>query len=337
MSWRLITEEWRMKLLALGLAVLMLGAVAFSQNPPTTRTLTIPLSYTVPPNIVLLNPPSETSVTFSGLANAIAQVNSHNLTASVDATSAKPGSQVRLTITARALDTHVQVQQPPPIAVDIDTFQTKTIPLTVIAPTAPGWAITKAVATCPNGPCTTVNFTGPFSWENGLTATATFPRTIGTDPSGCSAQACVSDAPNIQVQLTNSNGRVDLHSSNFATKPSSALDVEYVSLHVEAIAGVTSSTVPLVVGAPAQLPPPGYQIMGVAITPATVIVSGDQAVLGHMRQIVLPGPDLSKSTSDTSFPIPIPYPRGTSGSVAVATVTYSITRNPQVNSSPSPA
>ena len=43
MSWGLITDDWRIKLLALGLAVLMLGAVAFSQNPPTTGNLTVGL------------------------------------------------------------------------------------------------------------------------------------------------------------------------------------------------------------------------------------------------------------------------------------------------------
>ena len=41
----LITNEWRLKLLAFLLAVLMLGAVAFSQNPPTTRSLSVPLDY----------------------------------------------------------------------------------------------------------------------------------------------------------------------------------------------------------------------------------------------------------------------------------------------------
>jgi len=48
MSW--ITEDWRLKLLALGLAVVMLGAVAFSQNPPTIKTLSVPLNYRLPPN-----------------------------------------------------------------------------------------------------------------------------------------------------------------------------------------------------------------------------------------------------------------------------------------------
>src|SRR4029077_3483575 len=84
MSWSLITDDWRLKLTAVVLAVLMLGAVAFSQNPPTTKTLTVGLNYIVPSssstpscpyNIVLINPPSKTNVTYSGLADVIANVN----------------------------------------------------------------------------------------------------------------------------------------------------------------------------------------------------------------------------------------------------------------------
>ena len=44
----LILEDWRLKLLAIGLGVLMLGAVAFSQNPPTTGSLAVQVSYTLP-------------------------------------------------------------------------------------------------------------------------------------------------------------------------------------------------------------------------------------------------------------------------------------------------
>ena len=64
MSW--ITDDWRLKVLALALAVMMLGAVAFSQNPPTTRTLTVPLIYRLPPNppIIVTNGPSTVNVTF---------------------------------------------------------------------------------------------------------------------------------------------------------------------------------------------------------------------------------------------------------------------------------
>jgi len=59
----LITDDWRLKLLAIGLAVLMLGAVAFSQNPPTTKSFTVPISYQVGADLVLINPPFTTTVT----------------------------------------------------------------------------------------------------------------------------------------------------------------------------------------------------------------------------------------------------------------------------------
>ena len=46
----------------------MLGAVAFSQNPPQTKTFSVPLSYTVGPDLVIINAPTKTSVTVNGLA-----------------------------------------------------------------------------------------------------------------------------------------------------------------------------------------------------------------------------------------------------------------------------
>ncbi len=82
-SWvTLITNEWRLKLLAFVLAVLMLGAVAFSQNPPTTKSLSVPLGYTVRDGYILINPPSKTTVTFNGLADVIARLNPENLSSS---------------------------------------------------------------------------------------------------------------------------------------------------------------------------------------------------------------------------------------------------------------
>lgn len=337
MSWGIITQDWRMKLLALGLAVLMLGAVAFSQNPPTTKSLEVPINYAVRPNIVLINPPSRINVTYQGLAVDIAQVNQFNLIASVDATQALPGSAVKLNVNARTLvPSGVTVLPPGPIAVTIDSQQTVQVPLNVVAPTAPGWAISKAVALCPTNPCASVVFTGPVSWENNLTASATFPSTIGQDTSGCTALACTKESPNQPVILRNSSGILDLYSPRNQTVPVSTLDITAVNLHVEAVAGVTSSTVPLVIAPPAQPPPQGYQITGVSVTPATVIVSGDPGQLGRMQRITLPGLDLSKSTSDATFQVPIPYPKGTTGSVAIATVVYSISRNPQVSPSPSP-
>ena len=333
MSWKLVTDDWRLKLLALSLAVLMLGAVAFSQNPPTTKSLTVGLNYTVPPNTVLINPPTKTTVTYSGLADVISHVDSSNLIASVDASRALPGTAVRLNVKATSLIPNVSVQNPPPIAVNVDTLQTRQVPLTINVTTAAGWGVSKKTALCPVNECTSVNFTGPISWETNFAASVTYPGVIGP-ATGCGVLACTVTQFNQPILLRNANGSLDL--SAVRTIPAPTLDPVSVTLRVDAVAGVTSSTVPLVIAAPSQPPPQGFWITGVTITPATVVISGDPGVLGRIQRITLPGVDLSKSTSDATFQISIPYPNGTSGPVPLATAVYSISRNPQVSPSPGP-
>ncbi len=323
----LILEDWRLKLLAVGLAILMLGAVAFSQNPPTSGYLTVLLTYpNVAPNIILLDPPSKVVVNYSGLADVIRNVTPNNLIATVDASHAKPGSSVKLNVTAKSLINGVIVQNPPPIAVDIDTLQVKELPVQVNARAASGWSITKQVAICPGtsnpNPCV-VHFTGPASWETNLTASVSY-----------SAQVNVGtiDSPNQLIQLQNSNGPLDLTSC--ATVPCAQLDVPTASVHIEAAAGSTSSTVPLIDQPPSNPPPPGYRITAITITPATVIITGDQVALGRIQAIQLPPVDLTGRTSDATFQVAIPYRTGVTGNVPTATVKYSISANPNVSPSP---
>ena len=325
MSWSLITNEWRLKLLALGLGVLMLGAVAFSQNPPTIKSVDVGPSYTVPPNIVLLNPPSKVTVTLTGLSDALTRVDSSNVTASIDATHVLPGANVKLNVVARTTVSGVQAQTPP-IVVNVDTRQVQEVPVQVVAHAAPGWTITKTNPLCPGSatpnPCK-VHFDGPVTWEKNLSAMVSLSQTISTG---------TLELPNQPIQLSNSNGVIDLNSCR--TQPCATLDVNSVNVHVEAAAGASSSTVPLVVAAPTHAPPNGYQITGLTVSPLTVVINGDPASVGHVQRILLPGVDLSSSTSDASFQVTIPYPNGTSGTVQTATLVFSISRNPAVQPTP---
>ena len=328
MSWKLVTDDWRLKLLALGLAILMLGAVAFSQNPPTSGTLKVGLTYTnLPSNLVLLNPPSNINVTYSGLSGVISQVTVNNLSAKVDASHATPGAAVKLNVIAASTVTGVTVQVAP-IVVAIETLTTKEIPIEVKANAAPGWSITSAVATCPASskptPCA-VHFTGPASWTTNLHAYVTYP--------GAGIQANTNNSPNQTVQLQNNNGYFDSTTCSKVT-PACSLDVTTVSIHVDAVAGSTSSTVALLDAPPSHAPANGYRVTAITITPNTVIISGDPVALGKVRSIMLPSVDLTGRTSDATFSVAIRYPDGISGSVANATVTYSISANP--NASPSP-
>ena len=324
-SWvTLVTNEWRLKLLAFLLAVLMLGAVAFSQNPPTIKTITVGLNYNVKDGLVLINPPSKTTVGVSGLADVIARVDpDSNLIATVDASNASAGQAVRVKIVATTTIRGLTITQPAPIAVNVDTRTVKEVPVQVGARAAPGWSITKAIANCPGSvtpdPCR-IHFDGPTSWETNLTAVATLP--------GSNVSATTIDSPSQRIQLGNSSGSLDI--AAIRTIPSAALDVTSVNLHVEAVAGVTSSTVPLVDAAPSHGPPTGYRVTGVTISPLTVVITGDPAAVGRIRNIQLPAVDLSSSRSDVTFQLNIVYPNGVSGPVETATVKYTIARNPNV-------
>lgn len=334
MSWSLITDDWRIKLLALCLAVLMLSAVALSQNPPTTGTTTIPMTYTVPTDastglspIVLLNPPSHISVSYSGLADVISKVTVSNLIATVDATHAKPGAAVKLNVVVKAL-VDVKVQQPAQIAIDIEANKQVTLQVSVAAQAAPGWSINtaKTYATCPgaqvSNPCT-VNFVGPVDWQKGLTAYVSYPAPVNLGSI---------DSPNYQIKLENSSGQVDL--TDIPTTPQAGLDVTSASIHIEAQPGSTSSTVPLLDSTPSHGPAPGYRVTGISINPVLVTITGDPVALGKVHSITLPPVDLSAKTSDATFQVQITYPPGTNGPVQLASVKYSISPNPNVTPSP---
>jgi YbbR-like protein len=323
MNWiGLITNEWRLKLLALGLAVLMLGAVAFSQNPPTLKSLSIPLNYTVKEGLIVINPPTKTTVVFQGLADVLSRVNSDNTTATVDATNVEPGPAVRVNIQVQTPVNGASAQQPAPIAINVDTVADKEIPVQIGLRAAPGWSITKAVAACPDSttpdPCK-VHFHGPASWQTNLTATATLPGNVS---------ATTINFPNQRIQLFNSSGALDFNS--IQTRPAATLDATTANLHVEAVAGVTSSRVPFIDAPPSHGPPAGYRITAVTISPPTVIITGDPAAVGRTRFISLPAQDLSESRADVTFQVAVSYPNGISGSEETVTIKYTIARNPNV-------
>lgn len=330
MSWGIITEDWRLKLLAIGLAVLMLGAVAFSQNPPTSGTQIVGLSYAnIPSNLILINQPSKIPVTYFGTADAVNQAKNCNcFTASVDLSHATTGSNVQLNVVAKSTipTSELSVQNPPPIPVTIDQYvQSKDLQVQVNAHPAAGWSITKAAAQCPNSPCIT-HFSGPASWLKNMVATVTYPSAVNLGSI---------DSPNQPIQLTNSNGLVDLSTCQH-TDPCATLDTLSASIHLEAVPGSNSSTVVLLDQPPSHGPATGYRITAVTITPNTVVITGDPATLGRIRSIVLPAIDLSGKTSDFSPTVLIPYENypGITGNVATAIIKYSISPNPNVSPGP---
>jgi hypothetical protein len=319
----LITDDWRLKLLAVGLAILMLGAVAFSQNPPETRTFNVPLSYTVGPDLVIIDAPTKTPVTVNGLADLVGSMTVDRIQAHVDATHISPGPDVKLYVVATSLVQGVSAAQPPPFTANVDGLSIDTLTVQPVDHAFPGWEVTKSEALCPASPCI-VHFSGPASWEVNLKAVATYSSPIDNS---------TYDVPTWPVTLQ--QGSTTLDPAKFTlNQPVSGLDISTVSLHIEARTGTTSSSVALVDSAPIHPPPAGYHVTGVVIAPVTVVLTGPADKLALVQYLSLPPVDLSSSTTNSSFSVQIPFPTGMSGSVAVAKLTYLISANPVVSPSP---
>jgi hypothetical protein len=318
----LITDDWRLKLLAVGLALLMLGAVAFSQNPPETRTFNVPLSYTVGPDLVIINAPTKTPVTVSGLADLVGSMTSDRIQAHVDATKVSPG-EARLSIVATSLVQGVSAQQPAPFTASIDRLTIDSLTVQPVDHAFPGWEVTKSEVLCPSSPCV-VHFSGPASWEVNLKAVAIYNSPIENSSY---------DVPTWPVVLQQGSATLDQNTFS-QNQPQSSLDVGTVSLHIEARTGTTSRSVALVDTPPVHPPPAGYHVTGVLISPVTVVLTGPADKLALVQNLPLQAVDLSTSTTNATFNVQIPFPTGMSGSVSVAKITYLISANPVVSPSP---
>jgi len=329
-SWNLVTDDWRLKLLAVGMAVLLLGAVAFSQNPPTSKTFTKSIDYTMPPGLVVINPPTRATVTVTGLADTISSVTPSSVVASFDLTKATTGTSVKVNLVVRSLVLGVSVQNPVvPQALDIDQRATVTLPVTVRTPrVTPGWQVTKAVASP-----SSVTFDGPVSLETNtkgepnLKAYTDFTTPVASD---------LYDTPTQTVVLEQNGAPLDLVKLATTTVPHASLDINTVSIHIEAKTGTTSRQVVLIDSPPSNPPPACYRITDIKVDPPAIVVIGKPEDLGSMTTITLPALDLHQASPPVAaFKVTIPYPPNVTGSAGTTRVVYSIAQNPNC-SSPSP-
>lgn len=333
MSW--VTESWRLKLLAIGLSVLMLGAVAFAQNPPTFKTLVVgPIQYTLPPNVIVINAPTRTTVRVTGLADAIQAVNASSLTASFDLTKVNPGPAVKVNLIVTSADDRVTPQnRSVPFVLNVDRRAVVPVTVQVRPPRAvAGWVVTKADAKCPNTPCV-VNFDGPVSWETDNRGQPNLKAYVDVNAPIAGDRIDIGNLP-----VTLEQGGAPLDPNNFAkTVPQAGLDQPSVAVHIEAKTGTTSKQVVLIVAPPSHGPPPGYYLSGITFDPILVVISGRADVLLKITSLTLPAADLSGHTTNFSVSVAIPYPAGVSGPNQAVRVTYSISPNPAVQGTPTPS
>jgi YbbR domain-containing protein len=320
----LITDSWRLKLLAIGLAVLMLGAVAFSQA--NTRTIQVNMTYkNLPTDLVLVAPPIQIGLSVS-VPNDFVLVSS-SVTASADLAHVKKGSAISVPVQVTSTDGRIVIQAPPPITVNVDTLVSKQLDIQVLTPnTAPGWTVTKAVAQCGNSPdpCQ-VTFTGPAALAASLSAYVNDPDQIAAGSAYSNGQP---------VLFRQRSRSIDL--SKLSTTPQITWDPPTVTAYVEAKRGTSTTQVTLIDDAPTRRPPAPYRVTNITVEPLSVQCTGPADAIGRLTVINLPAVDLGGSTSNVSFNVRIPIPEGVSCSQPTVKVTYAISQNPNILPSPTP-
>lgn len=340
MSW--VTESWRLKLLAIGLSVLMLGAVAFAQNPPTFKILTVSnFQWNNPGNLIVINAPTKATVRVTGLADTIQSVTAGSVTATFDLSKVSPGPAVKVILVVKPLQSTIQVQnQSVPFVLNVD--RRVVVPLTVqVRPprAVAGWVVTKAEAKCPASPggspttpCI-VNFDGPVSWETDSRGQPNLKAYVDVNaPVGGTSV----DVNNLPVALEQNGAPVDV--TNFAkTVPQSGLDQPSVGVHIEAKTGTTIKQLVMIVAPPSHLPPTGYHLVAIRFDPIVAVVSGRAEALVNLTSLTLPAADLSSHTSNFTVSVAVPYPAGVSGTTQSVRVTYLISPDPAVQAAPSPS
>jgi YbbR domain-containing protein len=317
-SW--ITTDWKLKLLALGLSVLMLGAVAFSQNPPTSRTMQVGINYPVPAGLILIDPPKTTSVTVIGPADLVSAANPFNTAATADLAKATPGTSVKVNLVGKSVISGIGIQTTP-IILNIDSRNVLQLGVSVrlLQGTVVGWGVTKSEAQCSgqSGPCN-VTFDGPASWQKNLKAYADYPLPL---------EGKSNDFQSARVVLEQNGTPLDLTTY---TVPKAGLDITTVLIHIEATSNTTSRQVTLVDAQPVNPQPACYDITNVTVAPVTIVLSGPSDAVPNVTTLTLPGVDLSGHTSDFTFRVSITplLPARVTASAATAQVTYSISRRP---------
>jgi len=320
MSW--IANNWRLKLLALGLAVVLVFAVGYSQYPIQTQTVDAKINYnnSPPVGLVVNGPPATTRVTLSGLA---ADLRNATATVDVDLSKLKEGTAVIVAPTPHVSGQNISLGAVAPITLKVEQLTTVNLDIQVRATFSQGWLQTKAQAQCGSQACQVI-VSGPISVLRDLTAHVKVDVVIA------------SKARNIfnNVVLFSRAG-ADFDLSKVVAIPAITWEPLTVTAHVEAAQGTETIQVALVNALPTAPPPAGYHVTAVIVSPQLITITGSPETLAGITSITLPAVSLAGLTSDHSFTLRIvPPDPSIQLSVKSATVTYRIARDQTVSPSP---
>ncbi|MBO0684728.1 MAG: hypothetical protein J2P45_16360 [Candidatus Dormibacteraeota bacterium] len=288
-----IVSHWRLKLLALVLAIGLLATAAFSQNPPQYTTIAEKVEYVFPTNsnLVVISPKTSVDVQVFGLRSAIQDYISSPAGVSVDLTGAKPGADQHFYAHPKNAPAGLSFRSTQiPVTLNIEPLNSKVLPVEVRVTAATGVEVTDKLATCGNeAQSCEVQVTGPTSLLQGLRAFVNYSVTSAGNIS----------APNQKVVFEQNGKPIDL--SQFSSVPSPSWNPSTVAVSINTTGGSQTKQVPIsytLTGTPSC----GYSVSRVDLAPAQMVtIQGPINDVSSVSQIALSPVDITGLAGTRNF------------------------------------
>jgi hypothetical protein len=316
-----VTRNWRLKLLAIVLAIFSWAGVVLATNPPGTRSVSIAVpqppspDVSLPAGYLLTQAIPNLTVDITGTQDHLNSFSKSSLQVTVDyaavtAIGDHVPATVRLPVKITNTDPNIDLDDPPvSLEAEVDTTGTASEPVQIVVGHAPpaGYQDSTVQATP-----ATVTATGPEHELVGIV--------IKTDPIDLSNQRANFPASTIKVYPYSSQGR---YLSDVNLTPAS------VNVSITVVGVDTSRTSSVVLGAITGAGG-GTQVTVDTYSPMTVTLTGSQDIINgaSLTTVTTGGIDVAGQTGTVTYKVPIETPTGITASPASVTVTITVTPLP---------
>ena len=316
-----IRRNFRLKLLATGVALVSWVGVVYAGNPPETKTVSVAIPQSpsdIPAKFVLVSPVPNLSLHLGGPKNNLNAYSMSSLNVTVSWKSVNTAGTVNVPISVTNTDPSVQLIDPPTsVSADVDNLASATLPvnINVKAPPPAGYVISSESAS----PATVV-VTGAQQKLAGLQARVSI---------------------DLSNHKTNIEGELDVlpydsHGMQVNNPPwLTGVTPSQVQVTI-IISSTQTSRASAVVPSRSGSPPAGWELVGISVNPATVVLSGPQELLNALDSVSTSTISLNGLTGTTSRTVNITPPDGVTAYPSTVTVTITIVPLSAASPSPTP-
>lgn len=320
----LISRNWRLKLLALGLAVFAWTVVVYAGNPPDTRTVTVavPQDASTLGKFVLASRIPDLAVRVQGTKDHVAQFDPAELQVIVDYRSIQSPGRQQIPVTIVNNDRDVDLDNPPTsVSADVDVTSSRTVQVKITVPPKqqpPSGYVITGESVNPSQ----LTVIGPLHQLDAVQAEVVVDlsnRKITLDQ-------------NYTVQFIGPGGQQE---TNLGVQEPSGTTVD---VHIDIASQSTTRVSAVDPVLPAGLVAPGHELVGISQTPSTVVLTGPEELLNTLDAIsTTPMPQLGL-TGDTDESVRLILPAGVRADHATVTVHVRIVAlQPAATPTPTPA